>query len=254
VAVPKANLVIDLTEAQIWEPVSPPDRPLPPASSRRAAVRAAMEIALEGTESAGLAYLLPELIKMTTPAPLAPESKLEAGILRAAREAILELEVVLERMTTESKARRTGDKSDAWGVPPERIGDGGGTPVLEAAVASATRLIGLGPGLTPAGDDFLTGLILAFRYADAAPGTAVRGIDSFGRRVAEMAVGRTTRVSEEQLYYAARTEAEEVMARAAIALLWRAEPLRPAVETLLETGSTSGGDLLTGICTTSVWL
>lgn len=217
------NVVIDLTGAPIWQGVSPPDLPLPASPVRHGAVQTAMEIALERAESPGLIHLLPDLIGGGGPEP-GFDFSLRAGLLLQARSAIIQLETLLA----------AGE--------------------LEAALGVTTRLIGLGLGLTPSGDDFLTGLILTLNLADEAPGSEVRGIDLWGQRVVDLATGRTTWVSLEQLRYAAQGQAEQVIAEAAIALLWASEPLRPAIEALLDTGSSSGGDLLAGMCMSVSWL
>ncbi len=224
----EANVSIDLTSAPIWEQISPPDLPLATPSARHAAIQQAMEIALERAESPGLVHLLPDVFEPSDAGAPPAEGKIDfslhAGMLLQARSAILQLEMLLT----------AGE--------------------LEAALDVTTRLIGLGLGLTPSGDDFLTGLVLALNIADQAPGSEVSGIDAFGQGVVDRAVGCTTWVSVEQLRYAARGEAEQVIAEAVIALLWASEPLRPAIEALLDTGSSSGGDLLTGMCLGVNWL
>lgn len=65
-----------------------------------------------------------------------------------------------------------------------------------SAVEAARRLAGLGPGLTPAGDDILVGAIYALR--------ATRRADSdLPQRLADVAAPRTTRRSGEWLRAAA---------------------------------------------------
>ena len=220
---PESSLVVDLAGARTWEGVSPPDLPLPGPPLRHGAVQTAIEIALERAESPGLIHLLPDLVGGGG-SELGLDFSLRAGLLLQARSAIIQLETLLA----------AGE--------------------LEAALGVTTRLIGLGLGLTPSGDDFLAGLILTLNIADRVPGGFVKGIDAFGRGVVDQAIGRTTLVSVEQLRYAAQGEAEQVIAEAAIALLWASEPLEPAIEALLDTGSSSGGDLLTGMCLGVKWL
>ncbi len=230
VEAPQANLMIDLSSTPIWAGVAPPNLPLPTPPARRAAVQVAMGIALSRAESAELIHLLPELAGETDTGPASPAPKaglgpsLEAGMRHQARSAVSQLGTSLA----------TGE--------------------LEAALDAATHLVGLGLGLTPSGDDLLTGLILALKIADQAPGSEVSGIDAFGQEVVERAVARTTLVSVEQMRYAARGETEETIAEAAIALLWAREPLQPAIDALLDTGSSSGADLLAGMCIASTHL
>ena len=230
VEAPQANLMIDLSSTPIWAGLAPPNLPLPPPPARRAAVQVAMGIALSRAESPGLIHLLPDLAGEADTGPASPSPgmglghSLQGGILRLARSAVSRLETSLAE----------GE--------------------LAAALDAATHLVGLGLGLTPSGDDLLTGLILTLKIADQAPGSEVSGIDAFGQGVVERAVARTTRVSVEQLRYAARGEAEETIAEAVMALLWAWDPLQPAIEALLDTGSSSGADLLAGMCIASTHL
>jgi len=133
----------------------------------------------------------------------------------------------------------------------------------DAAIRAADRLLGLGPGLTPAGDDALAGLFAAtpaFVAALPADGAAapMRGVALTDRvaRVAEHVVGRapaaTTAVSAALLRHAARGE---VAGPAATVLRALTGPhrdhadadLAAAVRALLAVGSTSGRDLLLGL-------
>lgn len=119
---------------------------------------------------------------------------------------------------------------------------------LADAVTAAEGLIGLGPGLTPSGDDMLSGLLVALRHlgeAADAPG-AVRLADWLGAAVTYDARTRTTPISATLLYCAARGQAgPEVVGvlRGVVGL----QPLEPAVHRLLRLGHTSGADLLLGI-------
>jgi hypothetical protein len=122
---------------------------------------------------------------------------------------------------------------------------------IDRARSWAEQLVGLGPGLTPSGDDFLTGLLVTLAYANRALSGALDWAVGLGQQVAAWAPGRTTRVGEQQLWYAAQGEADEAVARAAMALLWEELELDPAVDGLLRIGSTSGGDILTGMCVAS---
>ncbi|MAU01646.1 MAG: hypothetical protein CL608_31295 [Anaerolineaceae bacterium] len=74
-----------------------------------------------------------------------------------------------------------------------------GASGLETAVA---HLAGLGPGLTPAGDDFLLGLLLGL-WATRSEAEVVE----LGKRVVETAVPRTTQLSAAWLQAAAQGEA-----------------------------------------------
>jgi hypothetical protein len=115
------------------------------------------------------------------------------------------------------------------------------------AVAVATMLVGLGEGLTPAGDDFLVGLMAALRARiDDRRRRAL--VDWLGAPLAASRA-RTTPLAAQSLAFAARGHFDALVLRALDALL--AEPDDGAfVQTLaavLATGATSGADLLTGM-------
>jgi hypothetical protein len=113
---------------------------------------------------------------------------------------------------------------------------------LDAALRTATRLIGLGPGLTPAGDDVMAGTIA---------GLVLLGHPSaerFAAGVYALAAGRTTELSRALLRHAAcgRVSAEYA---AVLHALVGERPLAPAVAGLLSTGATSGRAMALGLCT-----
>jgi hypothetical protein len=112
----------------------------------------------------------------------------------------------------------------------------------------ACRLAGLGGGLTPAGDDFLCGVMLWAWLAHPGP-------LSFCRLLLEVASGRTTALSAAFLRAAARGECSAAWHRllAALAGWQRGQPEAAALERLelavrhvLSFGNTSGGDTLAG--------
>jgi hypothetical protein len=113
---------------------------------------------------------------------------------------------------------------------------------LDAALRTATRLIGLGPGLTPAGDDVMAGTMA---------GLVLLGhpaAERFSAAVSALAAGRTTELSRALLRHAA---AGRVSAEYAAVLhgLVGERPLGPAIDGLLVTGATSGRALALGVCT-----
>jgi hypothetical protein len=113
---------------------------------------------------------------------------------------------------------------------------------LDAALRTATRLIGLGPGLTPAGDDVMAGTIA---------GLVLLGHPSaerFAAGVYALAAGRTTELSRALLRHAACGRVSGEYAAVLHALVGE-RPLAPAVAALLSTGSTSGRAMALGLCT-----
>jgi hypothetical protein len=113
---------------------------------------------------------------------------------------------------------------------------------LEAALRTAGRLVGLGPGLTPAGDDVMAGTVA---------GLVLLGhpaAQRFAAGVYALAGGRTTELSRALLRHAAcgRVSAEYA---AVLHGLVGERPLGRAIEGLLATGSTSGRAMALGMCT-----
>ncbi|MGH3195462.1 MAG: DUF2877 domain-containing protein [Streptosporangiaceae bacterium] len=120
---------------------------------------------------------------------------------------------------------------------------------LTRAADAAKGLVGLGPGLTPSGDDMLAGLLLALRLlGGATPGGAgaVWLADQLAAAVTCYARGRTTPVSATLLHCAARGQGSAEAASVLRALGGR-EPAGPAATRLLATGHTSGADLAWGL-------
>lgn len=110
------------------------------------------------------------------------------------------------------------------------------------AVAAATLLgvLGLGPGLTPSGDDVAAGVVLAGR-ALGLPGTS-----AVAAEVAAAARTRTNAVSAGLLAEAAAGRSASVVIRAVDAVVGRAAA-GPALRALLSLGHYSGGDLASGL-------
>lgn len=111
---------------------------------------------------------------------------------------------------------------------------------------SSSRLAGLGVGLTPAGDDFIVGCILALWVS-----LPEEEACELGRILAEEAAASTNSLSAAWLWASARGEAAEHWHHLLGALaLGNAEKLREAVRGILPTGHTSGADSLGGFVAT----
>ncbi len=110
-----------------------------------------------------------------------------------------------------------------------------------AAAAAARPLIGMGPGLTPSGDDALAGMEAALH----ALGHPVAG---FLAAALDDVMERTTAVSATLLGHAARGEFAERIHRLLAALLGKDDAALPgAVERAAAWGATSGMDGLIGV-------
>ena len=227
VVVADAGLSIDLVDVPVWPSFVPPTIPVADAEVRQSHIVTAAALAEEkGVQ--GLVGLLPELIP---------------GILGG----LAKLPTAATNLMTTTWASVSDQALAAIG----RLSRGARRRTADGFYVEARRLIGLGPGLTPSGDDFLTGMLLSLLYAGRASNGDVEWVWEAGERLAHAAVGRTTMVSEQQLWLAARGETDEIVGSAIKAMLWGENRLPTAIEDLLGVGSTSGGDMLTGICVAS---
>lgn len=115
---------------------------------------------------------------------------------------------------------------------------------------AARRLAGLGPGLTPAGDDWLAGWLVGLRVGHTIDWHAEPGqvpVETVAKAVLQGASNRTTELSLAFLAAAA----DGALARSwhlLIAALSDADPapLRVAADQVLLVGATSGSDMLAG--------
>jgi hypothetical protein len=110
-------------------------------------------------------------------------------------------------------------------------------------------LIGLGPGLTPSGDDFLAGFISAGAIWRERLGEPVKLTRELAAMVRKVAPGRTTLVSVAMLEDAANGEVSEPAQHFLISLLQRREikEVRYWAMEISRTGASSGEDLLNGL-------
>ena len=244
------QLTVDLRLARLW---------LPP--STRLAV--SLQVALTRVERAeaaaraaapagGLAPLLPHLATLAATAPL-PELMLHQD--EGGEHACCRGEVSSPWLgrgdfapTPGSNAQDYRDRAlvdplgrAAWSalssLLPAWRGDDG-----EAVETSAARLVGLGPGLTPSGDDLLAGLLVATDRVRGGIPTAVR------RACIRAVERRTTDVAVARVRHAARGAIEEVQERVLASLLGANDAgLVPAVERAARWGHTSGVDTLVGL-------
>jgi hypothetical protein len=215
-------LKINLQEATVWPQPVPPGLPLADDKTCHERVLQAIQTATRRKES-GLIYLLDGVVEGSAAiiedqgnTHLA-DTMTEVG-QRRFREAVCHLFTSLQQRN------------------------------LASAYVWAQRLIGLGPGLTPSGDDFLTGLLVTLNWASPAAGAELDWISPFGRQVVELSHGQTTAVSQHQLRFAAHGEADEVTLKAVVEMLWGECGESASVEALLEVGHSSGADTLSGIC------
>jgi Protein of unknown function (DUF2877) len=120
---------------------------------------------------------------------------------------------------------------------------------LAGAVEAAERMVGLGVGLTPSGDNMINGLLLALRLLGGAISGGTRAVwlaDWLGAAVTSDASRRTTSLGATLLHCAARGQAAEEVS-AVLRGLAGQEPLGPAIRKLLAAGQSQGADLAWGL-------
>ena len=107
----------------------------------------------------------------------------------------------------------------------------------------AAQLIGLGPGLTPSGDDYLGGVLVALRWL----GRGAQA-DSLWRWLEPRLAERTSAISAAHLAAAASGQVHEALHEVLENLsAWQAPDLHPGLAKLDALGHTSGWDALAGI-------
>lgn len=109
-----------------------------------------------------------------------------------------------------------------------------------AVTAAAQRLVGLGEGLTPTGDDILAGLA----FLAAQPGMRLA---THLPAIAAVDTGATTLLAAVTLRQAVRGRARQRLHDLALAIGGDDAGIRRAAARVREIGHTSGADLLTGI-------
>ncbi len=110
------------------------------------------------------------------------------------------------------------------------------------AATAATSMVGLGPGLTPSGDDILAGTLAALRLLGGdGPLT-----DALATAALTNARSRTTTLAAALLGCAAHGQVSLQVADVLRGLTGE-QPLAPAVARLLSVGHTSGADLAHGL-------
>lgn len=126
------------------------------------------------------------------------------------------------------------------------------TGIVEALVSGQTdliehhahRLVGLGPGLTPAGDDFLAGLAVACALSDG-PGHTHKATFI---RLSLACSGRTNAISHATFVQAAHGRVEESITSLLLAMSRNdVTSMREYARRVIGIGTTSGTDILSGI-------
>jgi hypothetical protein len=157
-----------------------------------------------------------------------------------------DLVAIVEERLTRFQAQCESPLFTLPNEPVQQLLQGLYTGDSSAVMAGAWALAGLGPGLTPSGDDFLVGLMAGlwlFPHNLAATFT----VEEVCRLIVETAVPRTTTLSGVWLRHAARGEVGEAWHDLARAIS-SADTTSCAsiLNRILATGATSGADALAG--------
>ncbi|MFC2054289.1 DUF2877 domain-containing protein [Chloroflexota bacterium] len=203
---PDARMIVSAQNSDVWNPPSPPSPPLPGAECIQILAYFARE-ALAQKPSLGLSDILPHLISW-------PEihKKLELNSLQ--KEILAIRPYILNR---------------------------------EAApfVSKLCNCLGVGAGLTPSGDDFVTGLLLALnRYKDVLWDRD--DLDMINQSAVEAAYQKTTTLSANLIELASLGEGDERILKAIDWIMGGYSEGSGIVEDLLDWGSSSGVDVLVG--------
>ncbi|MGZ3608503.1 MAG: DUF2877 domain-containing protein [Ktedonobacteraceae bacterium] len=118
-------------------------------------------------------------------------------------------------------------------------------------IEEATRgLAGLGPGLTPSGDDVLGGFAAIMALLSTQLSTDSRSRKHIASKIAEVAKPRTTKLSGTLLEFASRGEISEQLGTLLLTLMLPVEEIKTvlkAADHVLAFGASSGGDTLLGM-------
>ncbi|GAA2732315.1 DUF2877 domain-containing protein [Actinocorallia aurantiaca] len=132
---------------------------------------------------------------------------------------------------------------------PAALASGCASGDLAQAVQAAERIVGLGPGLTPSGDDVIAGMLLSLRLLGEVTAGGARAVwlaDWLGAAVTTDAETRTTSLSASLLHCAAAGQPSGE-AGAVLRALAGHEALAPAVRRLVASSRYSGADLAWGL-------
>lgn len=243
----------DLTDATAPLAVDASPVGIDRGGSRRDAIDGAINGASVGAGAVMVGSLRVEVARWWLPMPPAPPP--DATVLARGLAALAERLAVQQHRLLRVVAE-----------PTRRLEAAVRTRDPRSAAEAATALLGLGPGLTPSGDDVLAGLLVGLHHLDWASGDwprsgdgwrsngrnphshiSVAGVrETIANRVTADAPTRTTTLSAALLAHAAHGEAAGEVTAVLNSLCGR-RPLSPALMRLLAVGHSSGYDMACGI-------
>lgn len=117
---------------------------------------------------------------------------------------------------------------------------------LQASIHAAEKMIGLGPGVTPAGDDFLIGFLAGLWSTSGKDQRQLSFTHAFGNRLMEIA-GQTNLISRTYLYHAVQGQFSSSLSNLAEAIALGSENIPAISEAAMRVGHSSGMDSVTGL-------
>jgi hypothetical protein len=117
---------------------------------------------------------------------------------------------------------------------------------VDAALEQLQRLLGVGPGLTPSGDDFIVGCLAGLAIGTRSAPARSRFLADLTRTL-ERELGATTPISRQHLSDACQLEFAEPLAALAIAIAAGACDVQTKVSAALRIGAYSGADGVRGL-------
>jgi len=117
---------------------------------------------------------------------------------------------------------------------------------LERITSGSTKLLGLGPGLTPLGDDFILGVLLTFNYCGIS-NLKGHNLKKINQIIIQHAREKTTRLSSSLLVCASEGAADERLLIILDGICSGNEITEGALRDLLAWGSSSGIAVLAGM-------
>lgn len=203
--IPDAAIAVNTNNSFVWHP-KPPTAPAQTAAARRERMIAAAEKIISRGSQEGLSDLLPQLLDTTH------NREFDGKEFPSLFSGILEL------------ANETGE------LPSQKF---------------IVDLLGTGPGLTPSGDDFVMGMLLAVNRWKSEY-LSQHNLDLFNREIIAAAYLQTTTLSANLIECAAQGLADQRLIDALDWLVSGSESSMRSIDALLTWGSSSGSDIFVG--------
>jgi hypothetical protein len=116
---------------------------------------------------------------------------------------------------------------------------------LEDALLAAAKMIGLGPGVTPSGDDILIGFLAGLWSMAGQDQKQLSFIRSFGAELVQLSKG-TSEISRTYIYHATQGQFSSSLSQLAEAIA-TGDGVEEATQTAMRVGHSSGMDSVTGL-------